>query len=296
MPNPYVNKVVANGVTKLDLSADTVDAAHLLSGYTAHDRTGAAITGTATAGSGGSVSQDANGYIVLPPTSSGGGGGDSWSWMGKNPTKVLTFPAEHAKFSDTDFANWTWTTSQTNLRAAQNYDAVTGCDKSLYDYVQVLQFYAHYEYESGWTVVSALTDWAFSGSYFVSSSYANNVASVENETVNYYKMATSTSDYRSYYINANGTKATSASASGLYISSMNSPSASGTFPTYSITFKKPILYAVGSSTSFSQTAFSHLDMDNSYYDLKSELWRVDAGTTPASVCTFNVVHMLNNGL
>lgn len=40
------NKVVVNGTTKLDLTGDTVTAASLLSGTTAHDRSGAPITGT----------------------------------------------------------------------------------------------------------------------------------------------------------------------------------------------------------------------------------------------------------
>lgn len=46
MPNQYVNKVVINGVTRIDLTADTVSAANLLAGITAHDRSGAAIEGT----------------------------------------------------------------------------------------------------------------------------------------------------------------------------------------------------------------------------------------------------------
>ena len=49
MANQYVNKVVlSNGTTLIDLTADTVDAAHLLSGYTAHDASGAPITGSCT--------------------------------------------------------------------------------------------------------------------------------------------------------------------------------------------------------------------------------------------------------
>lgn len=46
MANQYVNKVVVNGQTKIDLTGDTVAAQYLLSGYTAHDRTGASVTGT----------------------------------------------------------------------------------------------------------------------------------------------------------------------------------------------------------------------------------------------------------
>ena len=48
MANQYVNKVVVNGVTKIDLTGDTVVANKLLSGYTAHDASGALITGTST--------------------------------------------------------------------------------------------------------------------------------------------------------------------------------------------------------------------------------------------------------
>ena len=45
--NPYVNKVVYGNETLIDLSDDTVTSSSLLSGYTAHDRSGASITGTA---------------------------------------------------------------------------------------------------------------------------------------------------------------------------------------------------------------------------------------------------------
>ena len=48
MAGQYVNKVIVNGQTKMDLTSDTVDAAHLLSGYTAHDKSGAPIEGTCT--------------------------------------------------------------------------------------------------------------------------------------------------------------------------------------------------------------------------------------------------------
>lgn len=44
----YYSKVVVNGETIIDLTADTVDAAHLLTGYTAHDKKGAPITGACT--------------------------------------------------------------------------------------------------------------------------------------------------------------------------------------------------------------------------------------------------------
>lgn len=44
MAGQYINKVIVNGQTKIDLTSDTVDAAHLLNGYTAHDKSGANAT------------------------------------------------------------------------------------------------------------------------------------------------------------------------------------------------------------------------------------------------------------
>lgn len=46
MANLYKNKIIYGGNVLIDLTSDTVDPAHLLSGYTAHDRSGAIINGT----------------------------------------------------------------------------------------------------------------------------------------------------------------------------------------------------------------------------------------------------------
>ena len=49
MPNTkYVSKVVYFGETLIDLTNDTVEASKILSGFTAHDKSGAPITGTST--------------------------------------------------------------------------------------------------------------------------------------------------------------------------------------------------------------------------------------------------------
>ena len=41
MANQYVNKVIYGGETLIDISSDTVTAAKILTGYTAHDKSGA---------------------------------------------------------------------------------------------------------------------------------------------------------------------------------------------------------------------------------------------------------------
>lgn len=49
MANSYNNKVVlASGEVLIDLTGDTVDAAHVLDGYTFHDKSGAPVTGACT--------------------------------------------------------------------------------------------------------------------------------------------------------------------------------------------------------------------------------------------------------
>lgn len=49
MPDVYNSKVVlADGTVLIDLTADTVDAAHLLDGYTAHGADGAPVVGSCT--------------------------------------------------------------------------------------------------------------------------------------------------------------------------------------------------------------------------------------------------------
>ena len=48
MANTYYNKIIVNGQTKIDLTSDTVTAQKILEGYTAHDKSGAPITGACT--------------------------------------------------------------------------------------------------------------------------------------------------------------------------------------------------------------------------------------------------------
>jgi hypothetical protein len=48
MANQYVSKVVLGSETLIDLTADTITAAQLAYGVTAHDKSGAPITGTST--------------------------------------------------------------------------------------------------------------------------------------------------------------------------------------------------------------------------------------------------------
>lgn len=68
-------QIVRNGQpeTLIDLTSDTVDAAHLLQGYTAHDASGASVAGTAQ------IPSFVTYYTsTSSPTSSQGEDGDIW--------------------------------------------------------------------------------------------------------------------------------------------------------------------------------------------------------------------------
>lgn len=56
-----INKIQYGNTVLIDLTSDTVTADKLMQGYTAHDRTGALITGTATGG----IDGDNLGYGIL---------------------------------------------------------------------------------------------------------------------------------------------------------------------------------------------------------------------------------------
>ena len=61
--NPYVNKVVYNGSTLVDLTEDTVSPDTLINGYTAHNKSGAPITGNAVIPTKVSELQNDAGYL-----------------------------------------------------------------------------------------------------------------------------------------------------------------------------------------------------------------------------------------
>lgn len=204
------------------------------------------------------------------------GGGGAWSWLGRNPYKLQEW-TEHKKFSETDFATWTYSTTQTTISAAASYSPTIAANCADYDYVQVVKLTCHYDY-GNWTPLNAMLDFSFTGTNMIfgwCSSDSAIQAGVPNETT-----SGANSDYYATYTKQNGTTAISSGGYGLYATVLTNPTItppSSLTPT--LTFMRPNIYARGSSTYFTSDAFSHLDMEASYYDLVSEIWRVDAETS-----------------
>lgn len=66
MAKQYVNKVIVDQETIMDLSNDTVTSDKLIFGYTAHDKSGAPITGTLADKDVNDVVIQGN-HVIIPP-------------------------------------------------------------------------------------------------------------------------------------------------------------------------------------------------------------------------------------
>ena len=230
----------------------------------------------------GGITQDSNGFLVLDPNgSSGGGSGDTWSWMGKNPVKVATLPAEHSTFADLGVDEWTYSTSLTSFRATQDYETTTAANIANYDYIQLVTIRIHYDY-GNWTPVSTPLDFIAFSSIYAFRNYID-YASMQSGTLSYTNTSMSSPVYQLIYANSSGTPTMVKTGYGLYSTSGVAPSvANPNTTTPTITWKKPIIYIRGSNAYFSETAYNNLDFDESYYEISSEVWRMDAGTNDIS--------------
>ena len=284
-----INKVQYGNTTLIDLTSDTVTADKLLQGYTAHDRSGAQITGTATQG--GSVTQDQDGFIVLPPT--GGGGSSNWSWMGKNPTKVETLANVKEYLEDTDYATWTPTTTENTIVDATSFERKYY--DTDYDYIIMLKYHSHFEYTASATGIAQPEDWYYSGSaYFYD--YSTNIAGLTANTPQGASSVSQTSKSGLFYKSSQGIDSYSVANYSVYVSGW-SPiySCSLSQNQYSIVFNGPKISARCSNTYFSTDNALAVDQTTSYYEYKIEVWRVDRGTTLGGAQVVNMRDMWLNG-
>lgn len=310
MPNQYVNKVVFGDQTLLDLTSDTVTPSVLMEGYTAHDKSGALIIGTATGGGTGAISvvdtTDTHGGTIrtitavdisdttavandvaqgkyfytadgtkTAGTSSGGGGGDNWSWMGKNPTKVATSLSEKVFLKDSAFATWTPTTTNTTIVTGENLNGYTA-NLDDYDYVVRWKFHTHFEYD-GTEQNQFVTDYYYTYSS-VAFGFPNSLSYMTDGLNNGYTTSGMQSRYGLFYKNSSVDTYSALSQYGVFIYS--SPSLSINTGTKVITPKSFTITARCGNGYFSTASASAVDQNASYYEQVVEIWRVDLGTSP----------------
>lgn len=299
---PYVNHVIKDGTTLIDLTADTVTASTLMQGYTAHDASGAPITGTATGGgSGGNVWQDAQGYIHLDDEGGGssidveplsvtangtytapsgtayspvtvnvsGGGEDTWSWMGRNPTRSITYTTLKT-FRELGVGNWTWSTTQSTLASATNYDTTGVFDLNTYDVLILTRVFVHHDY-GDWTPINAANDVAFEGVYNYGLIY-NTISDYEQGVPSGKTGSSLSSRLKGLFFNSSGGTILQQSGLGVFSNTLPSVTTSGSNnASITFTFKCPAINVRGNTSYFSEDAFANLDLDESYYKARVEV-------------------------
>ena len=293
---PTATKGVVSG-NSVTVTPSVTNTAGYISGGT-HTGTGVSVSASELVS--GSETKTANGtYDVtnlaqLIVNVSGGGGGDSWSWAGKNPTKIQEW-TEHKKFSETDFATWTWNTNQSTLYSAIALSPTLNVNVGDYDYLQINRFYVHFDY-GNWTVLGAVEDFAFVGVASIFG-YPRTLAYAQSETMDGNYSHSVSADNYGYFINLQGYKSYLTQTCGLYMNANYVPTASSTSTiTPTVTFYRPTIYARGHTSYFTSTAFENVDMEASYYDYTSEVWRVDAQTSDKSWSRLETVKVLNSGI
>ena len=178
-----INKVVYGSTTLLDLTDSTLSSAdQLMQGVTAYDRTGTKLTGTGTSG-GGSVTQDQDGYIVLPDDGGGGGGStglvyESGTWTPSedtiNPTINFTNTHTNPPFSIVFYDATGTLDSTTNVSIAFVWSdySQTGNENILISSTKTEYARAYY---TARTSATAVTAWSYSINY----PYSNTSATID---------------------------------------------------------------------------------------------------------------------
>lgn len=276
-----INKVQYGNTTLIDLTSDTVTADKLLQGYTAHDRSGVQITGTATQG--GSVTQDQDGFIVLPPDGSGGGGGQ-YAWLGEDAEKVGTVFSKTINLKDdTDYDSWTASTTEaTILQASTDSDYTLTADLINYDYFFITKGYVEPVYLSG-TPMTYTTKRVcqYSVRYVYGYPNANNYSNVSTGIPNTQTSVSNATEAHTqlYYNNAGNITSRSASQCGPIYMKANPTVQMGSWSnnTVPITYKLPAFYAKCDTSRFTTERKTQVDSANTNYYVTLELYRVPRG-------------------
>lgn len=276
--NPYVNKVVkADGTTIIDISSDTVTASDVVSGKTFHLASGAQAQGTLVSPS---VTQDQDGYIILPPNGSGGGSGDHWAWYGTNAT-LLESATNTVALKDTDFATWTPSTTSTVIwtKTFQNYTL-----DSTHQIVAVDKFIFNPVYQSGTTVLSGGTKYvhaSYAKRYSYPASY--NQYQAGNKGLSAVK---SNSYYQLFYKNASGVNTVLGSSDGISVNNAI------------ITTNGDVSFNVYAKAGnyFTAGMLSALDTTNSTFTLQSAVYSMPIANDENQALVDMCIDMFQNGL
>ena len=270
----------------VDPSPTTATDPDVLSGKVYIKADGTQSVGTGSGG--GSVTQDANGFIVLPKNGGGGGGGN-WTWMGNNATLVQTPYSAKTYLVNTPFNTWTPTTSQTylsDLSSGFTYSCTANDGK---DYVAILRWHTHFVYEPNTEEKAIITD-AYGSFGAVQYSYCSNLATITSNDFNAHIPVTISMSTGVFYKTTSGSDSFTTNNYGVYLVA---PSCSG--GSTSFTLSDASLYARCSNSYFSTASASLVDKSASYIEVEIKLYSVDGASSLFGGVREEIRNMYKNG-
>ena len=238
------------------------------------------------AGSGGYVTQDENGYIILPPD--GGGSSDTWAWYGTNAELIAT-DKQTIALEDTDYATWTPTTTNTTLMTPQY--VVPNLDKTNYVYSCVYEFLFEPVYQTGTTLAAATLRYCSVSQYHIvlMPNSVSNWGDGDKTTVNYYSL---NKNYMKYITTSSQTAITSSAPYGVY---STTPSHSATTSLTTLTFKFPI-YARCYVSYFSTDMAAAIDQNKSTFTYRYSIYRTPHNRSMGDGMTDALINIYQNGI
>lgn len=243
-------------ITAVTLDGDTVSPKVLKQGFTAHDATGKAIVGTATAAD----------------------GVGAYFWQGDNYTFVQNVCDKSWKLSATSYNGWTPSTTATTIIASETLSPVIAIDMENYDYYIKWVWEVPVVYVSGTTKAKGYMTYA--GGEIYQELYRRRTISASgiSATATTALCHTSTAQYLTvYYTSASAATYVASVGYGLYAGATAATFSSATAATPNLTVKTPAFSARCSSTYFATGKASAVDQDATIITLHGELWRCQRG-------------------
>ena len=262
-------------ISAVSLDGDTVQASKLAAGYTAHDRFGSPVTGTA----------------ILHDTS------NDYDWMGINPTFVGNVYKHKTLLKNSEFNSWTpSTTAKTNMIASSN-GTVTALDLENYEYWLVWRWDADIQLNSGATK-KAQVERQFGTLYTYVNYRPYGLTNFETitDTHGYVTNVFTASSYTIYW-NTSGNKTwTSNLTYGFYPANTASELSSATSLTPNLTPKSPSITVRCSASYFSTARAAEVDKNNSSITIRGDLYRVAHGSGSAGMFYRDALKMYSTPL
>lgn len=220
---------------------------------------------------------------------------DLYTWMGKNPELVQTYPKETIKLSDTGYATWTPSTTATVIQASSNLGTQV-LDMENYEYLIMWKMLTDIAYGSSSVNVAKTLKVVQSFLQFIYRK-PSNLTNLQSGTNNgNASQSVGTYVIQDFY-NANGAHTFASSVSYSIYGAVTTPTFSNsTTLTPTLTIKKPTINARCSTTHFSTDNASAVDQDNTKIYLKCDFYRFKKETSDPFNVVQNIIDIYRNGI